>query len=281
MIPRQIIEQSLRLEFANQKRLVDTLLRARSELAPALESSPNLRELDRRMDSITQAIQKARTLDATAYQTGLEQGKVLVATSSGARVGSSFDLFVPYFNPEVLGMLQSRSTDLITNMAQDLKERVMKEVQLSYALGEGTTQTMARVLGTGLSGSYGRDGVFRGSRFRAEAIARTTMNEFQNFGAMGTYEQVKEAYPSLGLRKEWVTTSDRRTSDICTSLIGQVKELEQPFQGLGWSGQYPPAHPFCRSRVVANTGQWSQVTERTPTPQVQHPQVKEALRNER
>lgn len=57
----------------------------------------------------------------------------------------------------------------------------------------------------------------------------------------------KRSYEELSITKyQYLATLDRRTSDICRSLDGQVFELKDSIEGLN----YPPTHANCRSTTV-------------------------------
>ncbi len=57
----------------------------------------------------------------------------------------------------------------------------------------------------------------------------------------------KHSYEELAITKyQYLATLDKRTSDICRSLDGQVFELKDAVAGLN----YPPAHANCRSTTV-------------------------------
>lgn len=57
----------------------------------------------------------------------------------------------------------------------------------------------------------------------------------------------KHSYEELAITKyQYLATLDKRTSDICRSLDGQVFELKDSVSGLN----YPPTHANCRSTTV-------------------------------
>ena len=91
---------------------------------------------------------------------------------------------------------------------------------------------------------------------RADMVARTETVRAANGGA-------KIGYKAAGVTKlRWSAVLDDATSDICQELDGKVVGIDAPFltdeDGTGYDLSYeggsmenPPAHPNCRSTVIA------------------------------
>ena len=82
---------------------------------------------------------------------------------------------------------------------------------------------------------------------RAYRIARTELSFAYNRGQL---EAVRQAVESGWLpgqaKKVWLTAPDDRLCDICESLDGEERALDEPFS-IGEDA--PPAHPNCRCSV--------------------------------
>lgn len=82
---------------------------------------------------------------------------------------------------------------------------------------------------------------------RAYRIARTELSFAYNRGQL---EAVRQAIESGWLpgqaKKVWLTAPDDRLCDICESLDGEERDLDEPFS-IGEDA--PPAHPNCRCSV--------------------------------
>lgn len=94
-------------------------------------------------------------------------------------------------------------------------------------------------------------------KYKVERIVRTEINRAMNTTHESTIEQVAATLPpSLGLKRQWSSHLDDRTSAICIALNGVVVEIGVPFGHGGITFQNPPAHPNCRSRVNAYRASW-------------------------
>lgn len=83
---------------------------------------------------------------------------------------------------------------------------------------------------------------------RAETIARTEVLKASNEGQRMAWMQAKDAGVLTGRElREWITTYDDRTCEICAPMDGQLVGLTEPFTtGDGNRVDGPPAHPRCR-----------------------------------
>lgn len=130
------------------------------------------------------------------------------------------------------------------------QKRVVEAVQLGLTQGETVDQMVRRIAGT-RKANYA-DGVLAVSRRNAETIVRTATNHVSN-AARETFWQENEEYISA-LR--WTSTLDGRTSAICRSRDGKLVLLgDSPLPAgekkLEPQGARPPAHPNCRSVMIA------------------------------
>ena len=248
----------LRMEFKQADELVKILKASRADLQAKLEANPGNWSYRQYETVIGQHVADLETRLANGLNTselmeaGRRFGHELAGESASVPRSSAFWEPLPTLPLEALALENSRYVELIRGLTDDHKTIAFRQLKISLSQGEGITETMDRLLGTGLQGLQGRDGVFRTSRTRAEVIGRTVANDLVNRGALSSYQELDGYYPEMGLQKMWMTTSDNRTSDRCTSLIGQIRDLSEDFEASdGWRGQNPPSHPQCRSRVVS------------------------------
>lgn len=112
-------------------------------------------------------------------------------------------------------------------------DRVEQQIRLGMAAGEGTDKIIARVRGV--------EGFDR-SKNAARALVRTSINSISNQARLETWKLNGD------LIKGWMFTAtlDSRTTIICSSLDGQVFDLDD-------TSALPPRHPNCRSTTTAVT----------------------------
>lgn len=243
--------QILDVEESQYGILYGNLREARNKLEQELTNDPRLldnayrQRLRATLNETLRDFERSQLDYREIYELGADQGTSIVQFSTG-------HLATPFINYVTISQVSTEvGTGLIQQVSEDLKTIILRGIQTRQALGGNLQDMMADILGSGLQGLRLRNGAFRNARWRSEAIARTTVNDLVNTAALQNY-QVIRAETGLDLVKEWVTTSDDRTSPRCSSLSGQIRELEENFVAFdGWEGQKPPSHPFCRSRVIA------------------------------
>jgi SPP1 gp7 family putative phage head morphogenesis protein len=116
-------------------------------------------------------------------------------------------------------------------------EQVASTIQSGYYQGETTDQIIRNIKGT-KAAKY-TDGTIH-SVNRALSIATRTAVQHASVQAR---EQVWNDNSDIVKGVKWVSTLDGRTSTICRSLDGKEYSIDK--------GLRPPAHPNCRSTVVA------------------------------
>lgn len=257
---RALVNGSLTTEETNAAIARSNLVAARDQLAknPHEIGSYKWRAY---LDDVISEVDKTlpgQLHTTEAIKTGVNEGRHYVANSAGIPDNSAFWKWTPTIPLNAIALAQSDAAAQITSTTSELKTRILRTVQSGLAQGISHDEISRQILGTGLKGSQGRDGVFRSATFRAEMQARTITNDLVNRGAIITYNEVDKISPALNTRKHWQTSTDNRTSPRCLSLNGQVRELDQNFQAAdGWTGQSAPAHPFCRSRITALCDKWT------------------------
>ena len=122
---------------------------------------------------------------------------------------------------------------LLTSFMKDWTEsqvsRTANTIRSGFAMGQTTPQLIARL----------RDEVGPINRRGLEALTRTSLQHC----AVQAREQVWERNKDIVKKVKWLSTLDSRTSAQCQALSGQTFDID--------SGPRPPAHPNCRSTVIA------------------------------
>jgi len=132
---------------------------------------------------------------------------------------------------------------------------INQSIQSSFALGESSQKAARRLIGTPT-----QRGAFQFSRNSAEAVTRTALNHLGNEARRFTYSQ----YPELIKGYEWVSTLDKRTSDICRFRDGRVwfydeTAKEKTSLPLLEGEVFPPAHINCRSTTTPIVVSWQEL----------------------
>lgn len=140
--------------------------------------------------------------------------------------------------------------DWFKDLARDDKRRVTDAIRMGMVEGEAVPAVARRLAGTRAAGFS--DGVLAVTRRNAETIVRTAINHVSNRAR----EEVWAANDDVILGYQWVSTLDGRTSAICRARDGHVaaapgRELPAGMTALKPANARPPAHPNCRSLLVA------------------------------
>lgn len=265
---RDVVNQGLGHEFQNaeiaRKNIADARnkIKAHLDKNPELWSKPNLGGiLDTYLDEIDLKVASQVGIES-ALSRGINDGKTFVGDSARIPAESNFYGWTPSIPMGAISLAESEMADLIRKTTDQLKEKTLRAVQSGIAQGASIGQMQADILGLGIRGLKGKDGVFRSATARAEMQARTITNDLINRGALITYNEVGTLAPELGIKKIWQTVSDLRTSARCISLTGQIRGLKELFVADdGWSGANPPSHPNCRSRVTCTTAKYQKEWE--------------------
>lgn len=118
-------------------------------------------------------------------------------------------------------------------------ERIEGTIRRGYFEGR-TTEQIVRDLRGSKAANYA-DGQLAVSRRHARTVVHTGVQHLAHVARAETWKE--NASVVDGYR--WLSTLDSKTSEICQSLDGQRFEVGE--------GPMPPAHPNCRSTVVAVT----------------------------
>ena len=126
-----------------------------------------------------------------------------------------------------------------------------RAIQLGLSQGENLDQIVRRVAGTRSAGF--RDGVLALNRRNAETVVRTAINGVANAARESVWSENADIISAL----RWTSTLDGRTSPVCRARDGALTPataggtLPEGSRALDPLGARPPAHPGCRSVMVA------------------------------
>jgi len=153
--------------------------------------------------------------------------------------------------------------------SNQLQQAFQDQIREGVLAGESIDDMVRRIRGTstGKRHPYWIDGKkriyteFKGgimdtSTRNAQALARSSVMAVANEARLATYEQNLDVIKGV----QWLSTLDKRTSDICKALDGQAWTLPDhkrlPGTEHAWRGP-PPAHWQCRSTLVPVMRSWS------------------------
>ncbi len=131
----------------------------------------------------------------------------------------------------------------IRTWSDGVKQRVTSSVRSGYAQGLTTPQVL-----TGLR----REGLALVDR-NMKTVVRTGLQHAAQQARQATWQANQDIVKGV----RWVSTLDRRTSQQCQALDGQVFGINE--------GPRPPAHPNCRSTTVAALDERFAVLEQDAT----------------
>lgn len=143
---------------------------------------------------------------------------------------------------------------------EEMVRDIRRHLALGVVRGESFTELTERLVrlgGPAGTVNMGRaaerisEGLFKRHRFWAERIVRTEVLATYNEHEMNALHELEKNDP--GWFKRWDATLDHRGCKICRSLDGQVRELDETFEG-GY--MQPPAHPLCRCGVTPWRKEW-------------------------
>lgn len=141
--------------------------------------------------------------------------------------------------------------DWFTDIERNDKARAFQALQIGMVQGEPIDDVVRRLVGT-RANQYA-DGILAVTRREATAMVRTAVNHISN----AAREEVWEGNEDIIAAMIWTATLDGRTSAVCRARdglgvpTGDRKQLPEGVEPLRPKGARPPAHPNCRSLMVA------------------------------
>lgn len=142
--------------------------------------------------------------------------------------------------------------DWFTTLRQADARRLQDAITLGIVQEEPVERIVQRVVGTRANGY--RDGVLAVTRRNGEAVVRTAINHVSNAARESVWKENKDVITAL----RWNATLDGRTSKVCMARDGHHTPVEfdgslagVPEPTLTPINARPPAHPNCRSVMIA------------------------------
>lgn len=140
--------------------------------------------------------------------------------------------------------------DWLVGLNQSDKRQIREAIQLGLLQGEDVPTIVRRIAGT--SDGRFRDGLLSITRRNAEALVRTAINHVSNAARNAFWD----ANATLIRILRWTSTLDGRTTPICQGRDGKFtptrgNTLPPGLPALDPLGARPPAHPLCRSVMLA------------------------------
>lgn len=167
----------------------------------------------------------------------LTKNIIEVFTLSHKNTSEEFGFRQTAVDPRAIDYLRERTIILSDKTAAklegDLKFELIEALKNNESIGQ-ITKRLDKIFTDMMS-------------WQLERIARTESLNAMNAGRMSAYEN-----SGVVQYKMVITAKDKRTSDLCRRMRGQIQELDQPFKDrkTGDSWMHPPFHPNCRSSVI-------------------------------
>lgn len=272
-LTREHSQELLRLERAELAKLAKLYEEARLELLGRLHALGEASKLDTFTAQSLRATLAQVQAGVAAMQAKLA-GQHEQAIQSAAQDGAlqtldeiAFFERTRDFRGSAFGRIQTAALRSVSKHQGLLLHRFEASIQ---AYGQGMIGDIQRRLGvhivqrskwadmaTDVAGRLYAHGV-KGSQWKAERIVRTELVHALNVGHHAALETVQaERLPDL--QKQWDSVLDKRTSDVCRSLDGQIRGVNETWSYGGRVIAHPPAIPNCRSRVTPYRAAWAQI----------------------
>jgi hypothetical protein len=209
-----------------------------------------LAELERRLSN-----EGGRELLA-ALEQGVEQTLAEIAfweAARGFRVAESGRIQLDALQRVSREMLLERFETSVRRFGLELLGDVQRRLGLHLAKRSAWPDMATDIAGRLRVGSS----VVQGAAWKAERIVRTELVHALNAGHQAALEASEPRLP--GLARQWDAHLDARTSDVCKSLHGQVRGIEEPWSYEGREIMHPPAIPNCRARVLPWREAWAEL----------------------
>lgn len=136
-------------------------------------------------------------------------------------------------------------TDWVGEVGSRTASRVMQQVRIGIAEGQGIDGIVRRIAGT--RQNRFTDGILDESRRNIQAIVRTSVNGVMS----GVRDEVFTENADVIKGIQFVATLDGRTTPICQALDGKVFDIGE--------GARPPMHFNCRSTIVPVLKSWKEL----------------------
>lgn len=240
----QAINDLKRVDKNVTKDIMGSLRKLKLDIADGLKDvvrfqSPYYRaildEIDFKIDEFSSRMQKA-----------IRDGQNV---SFGAGEKVSDDIFktvqlaygIPKLSDELIATAQEFTTDLITNMTDQMKDDIAKSLRRSLLTGEDSynaARGIDKIIGVNKRLGYMN---------RSDTIARTEIGRAFSMARQAKDEEVVKIVPSM--KKQWITTQTERVRDkdmgggrgfvSHKDAHGQIRKVDEPFDVGGEQLMYP------------------------------------------
>lgn len=159
------------------------------------------------------------------------------------------------------GLLLHKFDNSLRSYGQGLVAETQRRLGVHLVLRSGWSE-----MSLDIAGRLKKNGI-KGSLWKAERIVRTEMADAINAGHHAALEAAEEVL--VGLKRQWDSTIDMRTSEECIALHEQIRKINEAFEALGQKFARPPAIPNCRSQEIPFHPRWrDEKPKKRPTEQV-------------
>lgn len=221
---------------ANQRARIDALLVEVHEMLVALYDRHSAAYLER-MAELSDDLAGIETKSLAAALQGVDVASPVASTLRVAVTAAPLSVRGPGG-----GMLLDR---FVAKWGEADIERIEGTIRRGYFEGRTTEQVVRDLRGT-KAANYG-DGVLAVNRRHARTVAHTALQHVAHVARAQTWKANEDVIKGY----RWVSTLDSQTSNQCMALDGQIFEVGD--------GPMPPAHPNCRSTVVAVSKTWREL----------------------
>ncbi|AUR88409.1 hypothetical protein NVP1113A_08 [Vibrio phage 1.113.A._10N.286.51.E7] len=197
-----------------------------------------IKDVDGVITSNMEEWQHQLTLDLdefAEYETDFQARMIGAVTDQDIAVPASSQVIAAAIaNPIQTGAGAIQLEEWLTDVSTKQRQRIEGEIKIGYSNGVPNAEIVQRIVGT--RANKFTDGIAEVDRRSAVTLVRTSTNHYANEARKQVYKENKRVV--IGHR--WVSTLDKRTSNICRDRDGDVYIYAD--EGAVF---YPPAHANC------------------------------------
>jgi len=185
------------------------------------------------------------------YIKGKSDGTIKVSKAFKTKIVMPFN----QQHKNALNQVNKMAFQNIKNINEQMKGDIRRELYESISNGESPDNLSKRLEGVfkrkpKKSVKAFQKDVRATPEFRAELIAKTELVRSYN---AGTLQMLKQSGVKV---KEWFTARDERVCPICAPMNGQLRPVDEPFEGKDTKGRilkvmHPTIHVRCRCTMLA------------------------------
>jgi len=135
-------------------------------------------------------------------------------------------------------------------------ESTMKTIVKDFQIGIGENQSFSQMVS-----AISPNGELMGlTKANIDALVHTSILSVGD----GVRQQIVEKNKDIFSGEKWVSTLDRRTSEICRALDGNIWDMEHNNIKGGMNYRRPPAHWRCRSLIIGIVKSFEEILGEKP-----------------